>query len=123
MQLRFLNNKGYLGIAKVPPKAAVFSAAGGMDEDEWMDGDTDATGAGELFANHSFFSPLTGIHFFKELAPDFVGSPIWPPFRSDQIKMREKFVFAIPDIILYVFVFGDWHTVFVRKLSLKWYVH
>lgn len=54
-QLRFLNNKGYLGVAKVPPKAAGFSAAGGTDEDGWMDGDTDATGAGELFACHSLF--------------------------------------------------------------------
>lgn len=36
---------------------------------------------------------------------------------------REIYVFAIPDILLHIFVFSGWHTIFVRKLSLKWYLH
>lgn len=55
-----------------------------------MDGYADATQAGEMFASHSLIPPLTGIHLFEVLAPDFVRNPIWLPFKSDQIKMRGK---------------------------------
>lgn len=55
--------------------------------DGWMmDGDADATQAGEMFASQ-FVIP----HLFEVLALDFVKSPIWLPFKSDKIKMREKF--------------------------------
>lgn len=71
-----------------------------------IDGDADATWAGEQFAIHSvLFSPLTGNHFFEELAPDFVRSPIWPPFKSDQIKMREKFMSLLYQIFSCMYVF------------------
>lgn len=52
--------------------------------DQRTDGDTDATQARKMFASHSVIPPLPGICLFEVLAPDFVQSPIWLPFKSDQ---------------------------------------
>lgn len=49
--------------------------------------------------------PLTGIHLFEVLAPDSVRSPIWLPFKSDQIKMREKFTSLLHQTFSYGYLF------------------
>lgn len=92
--------------------------------DQQADGDTDAAQARKMFASHSVIPPLPGFCLFEVLAPDFVWSPIWLPFKSDKKNYeRGIYIFAIPDILLWVLVFGGWHTLFIRKLSLKCYLH
>lgn len=70
--------------------------------DQRTDGDTDATQARKMFASHSVIPPLPGICLFEVLAPDFVQSPIWLPFKSDQKKMRETF----PSLLYQPFSYG-----------------
>lgn len=74
-----------------------------------MDGDADATQAGKMFASLPVTllppPPLFGIHLFEVLAPDSVRSPIWLPFKSDQIKMREKFTSLLHQTFSYGYLF------------------
>lgn len=70
-----------------------------------MDGDADATQAGEMFASRSVIPLLTSMHLFEVLAPDFVRSPIWLLFKSDQIKMREKFTSLLYQTVSYAYLF------------------
>lgn len=70
-----------------------------------MDGNADATQARKMSTSHSVISPLTGICLLELLVPDFIRNPIWLPFKSDQIKMREKFTSLLYETFSYGHLF------------------
>lgn len=100
MQLILLNNKGNPNVVNAP-KGAAFSAAGG---DGWMEMQMQLK-LGRCLPVTLLSLPLLVSASFEVLAPDFVRSPIWLPFKSDQIKMREKFTSLLYQTFSYGYLF------------------